>query len=367
MRILHVVDSLEPGGMENGVVNLIRGLSPEFEGHVACLTRRGAFADRLSTPERVVALGKSRGFSPLVAWRLAMQIRRVRPALLHTHNAGPLIYASLATAWGRLCPILHGEHSQLTDDEKSPRRLAQRRRFYRAARAVHCVAPAIRDELLALGCAHPDTRVVPNGVDTARFSPGDRDAARREFQLPLGARVLGIVGRFGPHKGHRALIDALAIAAGARPSLHLLIVGAGGPLEADVRECAANSPMADRIRFTGFLPEPASAYRALDLLVIPSTNEGMANAALEAMACAIPVLANTGCGHEAVIDSGRDGLLAELRSVAELTAAVESLIAEPALLCELGERARDKVCASFSIRTMMEAYAALYRALVPPA
>jgi glycosyltransferase involved in cell wall biosynthesis len=358
VKILHLVDSLEPGGMENGVVNLIRGLSPEFESHVACLTRRGAFAERVPAPEHVFALGKTGGFSPLVVWRLFRNLVRLRPAVLHTHNLGPLIYAGLATAWGRVCPILHGEHAMFTEEEKSERRLKQRRQLYRVCRAVHVVAPAIRDELLAFDCPHSSLHVIQNGVDTDRFSPGDRPAARVRFGLPAEAMVLGIVGRFGPHKGHLPLLEALA---SLPPNCHLLIVGGGGPQEQRVRAAAATSPAAARIHFTGFLAEPVEAYRALDLLVIPSTNEGMANAALEAMACAVPVLGNTGCGHEAILASEREGKIADLRSPEALAAEITRLVAQPALLCEMGRRARARVCDAFSIRTMLDAYARLYR------
>lgn len=344
--------------MENGVVNLIRGLGSKFEGHVACLTRRGAFAERLPHPERVFALGKKGGFSPLVIWRLFRHLARLRPAVLHTHNLGPLIYAGLATAGGKLCPILHGEHATFTEDEKSARRLKQRRSLYRACRAVHVVAPAIREELLAFDCPHPSLHVIQNGVDTERFSPGDRVATRSRFGLPSDALVLGIVGRFGPHKGHLPLLEAFAT---LPANCHLLIVGGGGPREPEVRAAAAASPSAGRIHFTGFLADPADAYRTLDLLTIPSTNEGMANAALEAMACAVPVLGNTACGHEAIIENGREGIIADLRSPFALATEVTRLIAQPALLCEMGRRARARVCDAFSIRTMLEAYARVYR------
>lgn len=363
MKILHLVDSLEPGGMENGVVNLIRGLRPEFEGHVACLTRRGAFAERVPEPQRVFALGKKGGFSPLVVWRLLRSLVRLRPAVLHTHNLGPLIYAGLATAGGRLCPILHGEHAMFTEDEKSARRLKQRRSLYKTCRAVHVVAPAIREELLAFACPHSSLHVIPNGVDMERFSPGERAAARSRFGLPAEGTVLGIVGRFGPHKGHLALIEAFAT---LPASCHLLIVGGGGPKEQEVHKAAAASLVAARIHFTGFLAEPADAYRALDLLTIPSTNEGMANAALEAMACAVPMLGNTGCGHEALIENGREGIIADLRSPTALAREIARLIAQPALLCEMGARARARVCDAFSIRTMLDAYARLYRDVSRP-
>lgn len=357
MKIVHVVHSLAAGGMENGVVNLARGLAPEFETHIVCLTRRGEFAERLPA-EQVTALGKADGFAWSAVAQLGWHLLRLRPHLVHTHNLGPLIYAALATAGGRLFPILHGEHSLLTADETAPRKLAQRARLYRACRAVHTVAPIVREQLLSLGLKPRRLEVIPNGVDATRFTPGDRTATRRALGLPEDGTFLGIVARFGAHKGHAALIEAFERL--AHPSARLLIVGSGGPLEAEVRTLAANSA---RIHFTGYLADPLPAYRALDLLVIPSTNEGMANAALEAMACGVPVLGNIGCGHDAIITPDHDGVLADLREPAALAAQLTRLLAAPDRLAALGSAARSKVGASFSIGSMMTAYGALYRSL----
>lgn len=350
--------------MENGVVNLARGLDGSFETHIVCLTRRGEFADRLAE-RQVTALGKAEGFSWVTVSRLAWLFLRLRPDVVHTHNLGPLLYAALATFGGRTFPILHGEHSLLTEAETTPEKLGQRARFYRSCRAVHAVAPVVCEQLVALGLQARRLEVIPNGVDTGRFVPGDRAAARRALGVPGDGALLGIVARFGPHKGHVALIEAFETLAQSSPALpaRLLIVGGGGPLEAQVRERAARSPAAAQIHFTGFLADPVAAYQALDLLVIPSTNEGMANAALEAMACGVPVLGNTGCGHEAVIDHGREGVLADLRKPAALATEMSRLLASPPQLAELGRAARVKVDASFSIDAMMAAYGGLYRSL----
>src|ERR1700733_14976359 len=144
LKILHVVTSLDPGGMENGVVNMAGALERRgFEMHIACLEREGAFAGRLPAPDRVQVMGKTQGFSRRAAVRLASEISRIRPAVVHSHNLGPLIYGSLATAFGLRCPLIHGEHSQLTPDERLPRRLRQRRWLYRGCRLIHAVSRGI--------------------------------------------------------------------------------------------------------------------------------------------------------------------------------------------------------------------------------
>ena len=367
MKILHVVNSLDPGGMENGVVNMARALEPRgFEMHVACLERRGAFAERLPHPERVTVLGKAGGFSPRAALRLAGEISRLRPDAIHSHNLGALIYASLATAGGRRAPLLQGEHSQLTADELTPRRLRQRRWLYRACRAVHTVAHPMRDELLALGFSAEKISVIPNGVDPAHFAPGDRAAARAALGLPADAVCIGIVGRFGPFKRHAVLLDAFDEIAARRPAAHLVIAGTGGTAEAAVRTRAQASPHAARIHWLGFQSDPRACYQALDLLAIPSVNEGLSNVALEAMACAIPVLAHAGCGHGHIITSGTDGLIADLATPAALAAQLAALLAQPERLVDFGQKARTKTLRDFSIDAMADAYAGLYRTMLTP-
>src|ERR1044071_5035333 len=98
-KILHVVFSLEPGGLENGIVNVTRLLDPrEFEVRVCCLEKRGSFADRLPAGTQITVLEKRPGFSWRAVVKLMCVIWQYQPDVVHTHNLGPLIYAALATA-----------------------------------------------------------------------------------------------------------------------------------------------------------------------------------------------------------------------------------------------------------------------------
>jgi glycosyltransferase involved in cell wall biosynthesis len=363
LRVMHVVTSLEPGGMENGVCNIARGLAPlGIVTHVACLERRGAFADRLPSPENVRVLGKSGGFSIGAVWRLWRALKAVRPHVVHTHNLGPLIYAALATLGGRTRPIVHGEHSQLAPWELEARRIRQRRQLYRRCRAVHTVSEGQLAELARCGFAHANLSAIPNGVDTGHFSPGDKAGARMKMGLPPDALVLGLVGRFGPYKRHDVLLAAFEEIAPSFPSAHLLFVGSGGSEEARIQGLAGAHPARERIHLTGFQADPAPCYQAMDLLVIPSVNEGMSNAALEAMSSGLPVLANTGCGSEQIVTNDADGVISDLSSAPLLAAGIASLLGAPERLVDMGRTARITVTRRFSLSTMLDAYDQLYRA-----
>jgi glycosyltransferase involved in cell wall biosynthesis len=361
IKVLHVVISLEMGGMENGLVNVARALPPgEFEVHACCLERSGPFAGNLPQPENVHVLHKPQGFSWKAVRDLNRLIRRLRPDVLHSHNLGPLMYASLASGMGGWCPVLHGEHHLPPPADFDRKRFLQRSVFYLGCRKVHTVSESLRQELIRHGLPADKLVTLRNGVDSERFQPGDRAAARQKIGgLPEDALVLGLVGRFMPWKGHVTLIEAFEKIAGRRPEARLLFVGGGGTDEAQVRARAQASRVAGRIHFAGFQRELTPYYQAMDAMVFPSTIEGLSNALLESLACGTPVLAHPACGSAEVITPGKDGWLAEIDTVEKLQAQLEALPAREALPA-FGLAGREKILREFSLAVMVDRYRRLY-------
>jgi len=364
IRILHTVFSLEPGGLENGIVNVANALDPDrFEVSVCCLERRGLFADRLRASVGVAVLEKRPGLSLATCTGLLREIRRRRPHLIHSHNLGPLIYSVVATLGGMAVPILHGEHAELHGHELRPFYLRLRHGLYRFCRTVHSVGKGLDRQLAGLNFAQGKLRVIVNGVDTARFVPVDaieRAAIRVHLGIPEDALVTGIVGRFGPFKGHAASIEAFERLADRIPKAHLLVVGAGGAREEAVRVQAQASRYSQRIHLAGYQRDPLCYYRAMDLLAVPSVNEGLSNAVLEAMACGVPVLGNRTCGNGDVIDAGGDGLLGDLSTPGTIESALSDALADAGRLRDMGVAARRKIVADYSLERMVRQYENLY-------
>jgi len=365
LRVVHVVDSLDPGGMENGIVNVASRLAPlGYDFHVICLTRRGNFAERMPAPSQVVGLAKPAGVSLRCAAALRAELDRVSADLIHTHNLGPLIYVGLAGIVGGLPPILHGEHAELALGERSWQRLALRRCLYSRCRTVHTVSESLTRDLLGCGLRHPRLSTVPNGVDTQRFQPkASRTSVIEELSLPIpkDGFVIGMVGRFGPFKRQHLLVEAFDLIAASYPLAWLVLLGDGGPQASVVRARVAASPYRERIVLAGFQPNPASWYGAFDLMVLPSLNEGMSNAVLEAMASGTPVLAHDSCGCAEIIENGQTGFLAGFRDPASLAAALVRFLAEPdGPWRTTAVKARRRVETSFSLDAMSERYRELY-------
>jgi glycosyltransferase involved in cell wall biosynthesis len=228
------------------------------------------------------------------------------------------------------------------------------------------VTGALSRHLVEHGFPADKIMTIMNGVDAGRFVPEDPGVARKMIGIPEKALVIGIVGRFGPFKRHAMLLEAFQTLAAVYPSLHLLVVGGGGPEQKAISNKAKRHPYSDRIHLTGFQENPVPYYQAMDLLVVPSVNEGLSNAVLEAMACGIPVLANAACGNGDVIDEGKNGFVADLDSSEKLHLKLRQLLSEPARLTAMRETCRDKAVREFSIDQMVSGYASLYREIGRP-
>lgn len=362
LKILHVVFSLEPGGMENGLVNVARGLNrEEFEVYVCCLDRGGAFVERLPEPSNVFILGRQQGFSMKTVMGLKQILRQLKPDVIHTHNLGPLIYASLATNFGVSFPILHGEHGVLPPEQCTWKPVLERKLLYRTCTAIHTVSAGQRVQLEALGLPLAKLSVLVNGVDTQRFSPGCRLTARKETCLPEDALLIGIVGRFVALKRHVELFEAFEKLGTEFPQAHLLVVGGGGADQEKIMHRAKSNKFAERIHMVGFQSNPLPYYRAMDLLAVPSIVEGMSNVVLEAMACGVPVLAHNACGNSEMLTHGVDGLVEDLATVENLQQALAATLKNRGQLPLMGEKARENVVSRFSISKMIQNYEDLYR------
>jgi glycosyltransferase involved in cell wall biosynthesis len=369
IRILEVVDTLDAGGMEKQLVALMNKLGEgEFEFEVCCLRHPGVHASSLNPVHRIHFLGKPEGFHLGVAVRLNRLIRRGFD-LVHTHNMGPLVYASIATLGGLVCPIFHGEHAQFTPSDAKPWRVVQRRLLYRSCKAIHTVSSRQCDELLGMGITHPAMFPLINGVNIRNFHPArdaaEKSALRKSHGIPwLDCKLLGIVGRFGSFKRHLELIEAFEKVGENHPDCRLIIVGDGGPNKTQVLEKMHGSVFASRMHWCGHQQDVAPFIKMLDLLVVASSNEGLSNVTLEALASGVPVLSNEVCGADELIQAGQGGWVRDVSTVGRLSEALhECATLSTGELHSVGLLGRQRAESLFSWDAMAQRYADRLRLL----
>ena len=217
-----------------------------------------------------------------------------------------------------------------------------------------------------IGLEESKGRTIINGVDSARFKPADEHltrALRKENAIADGQLVVGILGRFGEFKRHDRLLDAfesLDGRVGGRP-IHLLVVGDGGPQREQILKRMEQSRLQQQITWAGFQQDPVPWIQVMNLLVIPSENEGLSNAMLEAMACGVPCLAHSACGANEVIEDFRNGWIRSMETSNEIAEALDEILASGEKLETVGRIAREDVEGRFSLARMVENYESLYR------
>ncbi len=363
IRVLHIVNAFSAGGMENGVANLSHWISrSSVEMDVCSLTKVDQFRSRLHPAVNLTALGRGSGVNCSIWSKIMKVIKAGRYQVIHTHNWAGLIYGVPAAFFCRV-PVIHGEHSELVRWEKRPRRLFMRKFLYRFCRMVHVISEDQKRELQTYDLS-PGKELIclPNGTDTVKFHPGNKAAARAVLKLPSEGFLVGIVGRLVPTKRHQLLLKAFEQVGKQVPDMHLLLAGSGGALEADIRQLCDDHPLRERVHWLGGRDDMPTVYQSLDLLALPSDNEGMPNVALESMACGVPVLANQVCGIEQIINDGKDGRVAAMDRPEGLAELLKELHSDATKLKDLSIGARQRIVDHFSMHSMSSRYEAVYRA-----
>ena len=184
--------------------------------------------------------------------------------------------------------------------------------------------------------------VIPCGVDTNLFLPGDQAAARAVLGLDDQLQLL-YVGRLAPIKGLETLLDAMARLRAAGTRVRLSIVGgdADEPLnghEGELRARLARLDLRSAVTFVGAQPQERlrAWYVAADATVLPSHYESFGMVAMEAMACGIPVVASRVGGLQTTVRDGVTGLLVRESDPAALAGALDRLLGDPDLRFRLG-------------------------------
>jgi D-inositol-3-phosphate glycosyltransferase len=184
--------------------------------------------------------------------------------------------------------------------------------------------------------------VIPCGVDTNLFLPGDQAAARAALGLDDQLQLL-YVGRLAPIKGLETLLDAMARLRAAGTRVHLSIVGgdADEPLnghEGELRARLARLDLGSAVTFVGAQPQERlrAWYVAADTTVLPSHYESFGMVAMEAMACGIPVVASRVGGLQTTVRDGVTGLLVPDHDPVALAGGLDRLLGDPDLRFRLG-------------------------------
>jgi sugar transferase (PEP-CTERM/EpsH1 system associated) len=370
--ILHVIHHLYIGGMENGLVNLINNMPAERYRHaIVCVEDYSDFRLRIQRPDvEVIALRRSQ----VGVWGLRRALfrlfRRLRPACVHSRNMSGLDALLPALLAG--VPLrIHGEHGwDVHDLQGRKHKPALLRRLHAPLVSRYITVSQDLQRYLERRVGVDGGRIsqIYNGVDMARFAPPGAGQARDRAALPPGFSaedtvVIGTVGRAQPVKDQATLLRAFARLRETQPALwprlRLAIVG-GGPLEQSLRDLAAGLGVQDQVWLAGARDDVPALLASFDVFVLPSLSEGISNTILEAMACALPVLATAVGGNLELVRDGVCGRFFQPGDADGLAGLLAAYGGDAELRSAHGAAARKRAVEEFSMTAMVNNYMAVY-------
>jgi UDP-glucose:(heptosyl)LPS alpha-1,3-glucosyltransferase len=231
-------------------------------------------------------------------------------------------------------------------------------------RAVICNSRMVKDEIRRhFGTSPEKLHVIYNGIDLEAFHPRLRQAHRSELRqrlaIPASATVFLHVGAGFERKGVFRLIEAFDLS-GVRDA-HLVIVG-NDKTRARAEQLAISLGVAPRVHFAGTQADVRPWYGAADAFVLATLYDPFPNAALEAMACGLPVVTTRQCGTAEIIDEGVNGFVVDALAIGDLAQRLARM--DPETAERMGRRARERA-EGFGVGKMAEEFIALYRSLLP--
>lgn len=346
--VMHLTDTLDPGGAERVAVNLVNVMPRERYCPYLCTTRRdGLLEKEVANDVGRLRLCRRNTLDVRGLWRLMKSVKKHRIRILHAHGTSVFVAAAASLFPPRPAVIWHihaGEHA-----------MADRSRLSIGVMAKHVRGVIAVNEPLARWCMRrlgtPAKRLwyIPNFVCTPSSQETLSDLPGKD-----GGRIV-CVANIRPQKDHISLVRAMAIVKRQVPTAHLLLVGARSDTsQVDaVRQEISMHGLNENISLLGQRSDVHAILRSCDIGVLSSASEGLPLALIEYGMAGLPTVATRVGQCPEVLDEGRVGTLVEPGNPEELARGLLTLLRSPDERCVFGEQFLRHVKSSYSTEAVL--------------
>ena len=360
MFSLHIDTARTWRGGQNQVLLTVNGLRSIGQRAALVAHPDGELRKRAAEGLELVPLAPKSEMDLTAAWRLNRVIKRLKPDVIHAHDAHGVAMAGLALSLG----------AASAKDGEPPLVVSRRVDFHLRSnsfsrwkhRQVDCfiaASEAIRHMLIADGVPENRTVTVHEGIDVEHVRAAPLVDVHQAFFLPHGAPVVGNIAALVPHKGQRHLIEAAHIVVQKLPDVRFVILGEGELREA-LERLIKEYRLEKHVLLPGFRTDVLGCLKSFDLFVMSSVTEGLGTSLLDAMACSRPIVATEAGGIPEVVDHGVTGLLVPPRDHAAMADAIVALISDQSRRRQMGDAGFARVNDRFTVERMVAATAAVY-------
>jgi glycosyltransferase involved in cell wall biosynthesis/protein-tyrosine-phosphatase len=371
MRVCHIASGDLWAGAEVQLATCAAYLAARAEISLsAVVLNEGPLAERLRWLGIDVVVLDERKRGPIeILITVARFLAQRKIDLIHTHRYKENILGTLAAKLAGVPHVVRTVHG-LNEALNGWRRVKMEAYealdkviLWSCADVTIAVSRRIAEALVMSGLTPARVTCLPNGVDLDRVKPARApEDIKRELGLDPGALVVGTVGRLSPVKGHDCLLRAAPLILQQAPHVRLVVVG-DGPRKPELVRRAAQLGVAGRCIFVGSRNDVYDLMAAMDIFVLPSLDEGIPMALLEAMALARPIVATSVGGVPEIVQHRSTGLLVQPNDERALADACLELTVSREWARTLGARARRIVATEYSQTRNGQALLDLYRRL----
>ena len=338
IRILHCLETIASGGVEQTLLTLIKGLDKnKFEHKIICTWHGGgAIAQAFFIEEvEVITVGSFKSlFEFKKLFKVVQIVREYRPHIIHGAVFEGMTMATIGGLLGKVPIIILEETSD--PQNRSGKANWLLRQYSKFADTVQAISFDVGKYLKTVTKMDPNVVwVIPNGIPKPTFF-GDEVLCKTRSSLHLSPEdvVIGFVGRlFDDHKRVSDLIDAISLL--NLLNVKLLIVGDGKDRKA-LEGRVEKLNLEKNVIFIGYQSKPDLYYQVMDVFCIPSSREGFGLVAVEAMLHKLPVIATAVGGLKEVVIDGETGYLVPPGSPEDLAKKIINLIQYPELRVKFG-------------------------------
>lgn len=355
LRIAHVSGESGFSGGEVQVFLLMEGL--RARGHanlLVCPPGSRAASHAEARGFEVACIAMRNDFSLGAAREIARILAERRPALVHCHTGRANWLGGLAARRIGIPAV-----STRRMDRRVKPGLRTRWLYGSLLRRVAAISPAVEARLRAGGVPADRIRIIWSAIDPETLVPtAPRETLRARFGASAGTHCLLVAANLVHRKGVDVLLEAMAI---DRRDDTLAWVAGEGTERATLEAMATRLGLGERVRFLGHRDDIPDLLEACDVFVLPSRQEGLGVAALEAMARSRPVVASAVGGLAEAVIPEETGLLVPPDDAPALAAALARVVGDAGFAARLGAAGARRVEAHFLAEAMVDAYEILYR------